>query len=542
MLHSFDPVLMASDSDASLQGQLTPRYGETPALSEPILLQRGRDTNDKPLVFSVLRSPALVLEEQEGKELLGHGSPASTPYARTLLPQQPLKIPSPPGLAALDGGRHPQASEVPTAIFPTWANSSSEAGPRPLAPGAVKPLAVESIGSRGHPRTCATACRFFRRKAGCRDGENCPNCHMCYWQRASTKGLDDDTSLLASSQEAALLRLPKKEVPMSANLCSGAFAQGLQALQQEQLLQQPQQPQPSQLSRRLAEATEEDEPIVSSTGEVAVRSIGSSNHPRYCGLPCKYVRKRGGCKNGVQCARCHLCFWSRGSENEKRALMLQQMRQTAEDSRDSPVATSANSSSKPSARPETSHQPKQPTGEVSVGSVGHPYQCCGPCPHLATGRCEEGWLCRYCHVCEPKLPTQIPAELRDLSRDQMLQLAEALQQEAMMKNRAAPSSVPSSAPPRAPAATHQQQQQPLVVKSMMPRMSPPSSSAHQFGASKMAYPSHNVELSSQMPAYVESSQMFPSGGRLSAESASAFTLFGEDLNASSVAFAERLKL
>lgn len=43
--------------------------------------------------------------------------------------------------------------------------------------------AIVSIGTRGHPETCAEACKYARRKSGCRDGANCPKCHACMWNR-----------------------------------------------------------------------------------------------------------------------------------------------------------------------------------------------------------------------------------------------------------------------------------------------------------------------------------------------------------------------
>jgi len=39
-------------------------------------------------------------------------------------------------------------------------------------------------------------------------------------------------------------------------------------------------------------------------------SIGSQGHPLCCQFPCKYVRKRKGCKDGRDCTRCHLCLFS----------------------------------------------------------------------------------------------------------------------------------------------------------------------------------------------------------------------------------------
>jgi len=41
--------------------------------------------------------------------------------------------------------------------------------------------------------------------------------------------------------------------------------------------------------------------------EEPLPSAGSTGHPHYCSLPCKYVWKKSGCKDGNKCTRCHLC-------------------------------------------------------------------------------------------------------------------------------------------------------------------------------------------------------------------------------------------
>mmetsp|Transcript_90565 Transcript_90565/g.170697 ORF Transcript_90565/g.170697 Transcript_90565/m.170697 type:complete len:218 (-) Transcript_90565:32-685(-) len=41
-----------------------------------------------------------------------------------------------------------------------------------------------SVGSDGHPYTCAIACKFVKKKSGCKDGVNCIRCHLCVWTRA----------------------------------------------------------------------------------------------------------------------------------------------------------------------------------------------------------------------------------------------------------------------------------------------------------------------------------------------------------------------
>lgn len=43
---------------------------------------------------------------------------------------------------------------------------------------------VGSVGSMGHPHSCAIACKFVKKKSGCKDGANCLRCHLCVWTRA----------------------------------------------------------------------------------------------------------------------------------------------------------------------------------------------------------------------------------------------------------------------------------------------------------------------------------------------------------------------
>mmetsp|Transcript_114022 Transcript_114022/g.179492 ORF Transcript_114022/g.179492 Transcript_114022/m.179492 type:complete len:222 (-) Transcript_114022:93-758(-) len=39
-----------------------------------------------------------------------------------------------------------------------------------------------SVGSRGHPYTCAEACKYMSKKRGCKDGVDCDRCHLCPWK------------------------------------------------------------------------------------------------------------------------------------------------------------------------------------------------------------------------------------------------------------------------------------------------------------------------------------------------------------------------
>ncbi|CAE8618979.1 unnamed protein product, partial [Polarella glacialis] len=51
--------------------------------------------------------------------------------------------------------------------------STSEEGTEPLL----------SLGSLGHPDTCATGCKYMNNLRGCKDGSQCDHCHLCEWRR-----------------------------------------------------------------------------------------------------------------------------------------------------------------------------------------------------------------------------------------------------------------------------------------------------------------------------------------------------------------------
>eukprot|EP00441_Pelagodinium_beii_P005592 CAMPEP_0197700788 /NCGR_PEP_ID=MMETSP1338-20131121/122404_1 /TAXON_ID=43686 ORGANISM="Pelagodinium beii, Strain RCC1491" /NCGR_SAMPLE_ID=MMETSP1338 /ASSEMBLY_ACC=CAM_ASM_000754 /LENGTH=198 /DNA_ID=CAMNT_0043284429 /DNA_START=84 /DNA_END=680 /DNA_ORIENTATION=- len=40
-------------------------------------------------------------------------------------------------------------------------------------------------------------------------------------------------------------------------------------------------------------------------------SLGSNGHPFTCTAPCKFYFKIRGCKDGINCDRCHLCPWKK---------------------------------------------------------------------------------------------------------------------------------------------------------------------------------------------------------------------------------------
>jgi len=43
-----------------------------------------------------------------------------------------------------------------------------------------------SKGSIGHPFSCAKACKYAKKKKGCKDGDLCDRCHLCDWKRCES--------------------------------------------------------------------------------------------------------------------------------------------------------------------------------------------------------------------------------------------------------------------------------------------------------------------------------------------------------------------
>jgi hypothetical protein len=136
-----------------------------------------------------------------------------------------------------------------------------------LAQAPPVPDVHTSIGTFGHPDRCAGSCRYIKRKGGCRNGASCPQCHLCFWQRK--------TGGEAKTQKA--------KPPHTQDLnCVAAFSG-----------------QDSSISD-----------FGKNAGDDEV-SRGSENHPHGCATACKYVNKKGGCREGEACLDCHLCPWRR---------------------------------------------------------------------------------------------------------------------------------------------------------------------------------------------------------------------------------------
>lgn len=74
----------------------------------------------------------------------------------------------------------------------TTAQQAAELGAEPEA------APCPSIGSSGHPCTCAEACKFVWKRRGCKEGAACDRCHLCVWRKPGPRRADESKPAKAS--------------------------------------------------------------------------------------------------------------------------------------------------------------------------------------------------------------------------------------------------------------------------------------------------------------------------------------------------------
>lgn len=206
--------------------------------------------------------------------------------------------------------------------------------PRPITAATNPSGHIISLGSVGHPFNCAEACKYVKRKGGCRDGANCTKCHECFWSRIPAGGADVEQ------------KLPEPQLPVEA------------------------------------------QPF----------SVGSAGHPYTCSNPCKYVWRKQGCRDGADCPNCHYCKWQRRPKDEVSTpnppVVASQVSQSLEAMAIPPPGLTP-------MEPEETHTTQESIDLLSsVGSLGHPYSCGLACKYAGKAKgCKDGTLCPNCHLC-----------------------------------------------------------------------------------------------------------------------------------------------
>lgn len=161
--------------------------------------------------------------------------------------------------------------------------------------------------------------------------------------------------------------------------------------------------------------------------EGAVVSIGSIGHPHVCQDACPYVKRKGGCKEGANCTKCHLCFWRKRSKCATSGSQTGRSTPSSTETSHTPNSISSRSSAVPtppkpgkamtqSSAKTTAPQlvtafmqgpaPTNPNDgcgsdvPLSVGSIGHPNSCGQACKYHSKGKgCKDGRCCIRCHHC-----------------------------------------------------------------------------------------------------------------------------------------------
>ena len=176
-----------------------------------------------------------------------------------------------------------------------------------------------SIGSVGHPENCAIACRYRRRKGGCRLGTSCPQCHLCFWQRSLVTGAQKTKQQIEQQEETREQLDSQPSAAQKENLQIQAPL-GFEVPQLEVAAPQEfgtDQQQPQQETYEEASAIPNLVGTVSALAGPQPWSVGSMGHPERCGKACKYARRKTGCHLGASCPDCHACQWRRDTNGVK---------------------------------------------------------------------------------------------------------------------------------------------------------------------------------------------------------------------------------
>jgi len=294
---------------------------------------------------------------------------------------------------------------VNVSAFPLPAAATVARKPTARATATMVTTQVPSVGSKGHPHSCAAACKYVKRKGGCRMGAACELCHLCFWQRQSA-------------------------------------TQDSQAQPQERELDPP-----ANTAESESLTAPEDQ---NGTPEVGLASLGSRNHPFGCAPACKHIRRKGGCREGAKCPNCHECRWRRAQDGtrcsaglgpktvagysseavdvleklihmqiEKAACKVDIADRTSLADEEEPIKVSlknnawlttevahlpgSNATKTEAAaqvKPAGFSQEQLPEDIPSLGSMGHPFTCKLACKyHGKKSGCKDGATCNRCHLC-----------------------------------------------------------------------------------------------------------------------------------------------
>lgn len=343
---------------------------------------------------SEIEAAAGGLSERQSSGL----SPAALHFVDGVVPPPPPPVASRSDCRDLQKSLSKALSQTRRQVTPNELLDDEASSPRPRPPlpeelplpavsGNATAGSPPSLGSVGHPENCAGPCRYVKRQGGCRDGANCPQCHLCFWHRRSVMARQLLRLGITAEQEPAL-----EGISLMPNTCAGATCGD-------------------------------------SSVKVRPESMGTVGHPHSCGEPCKYVRRRTGCRDGQACPKCHACQWRR-----KPAGSLDMLSDEEDQADEGPNDAPATQPSAPTwldrnaieKLQETIPAPPGLTREAydspvptltvnvadcpSLGSLGHPWNCKAACKYVGrAGGCKDGWQCTCCHLCHWQRKPVAPA-------------------------------------------------------------------------------------------------------------------------------------
>lgn len=184
---------------AKAQDTTIKSWSQRSAENSEVATPRGRDDGHEDgaagYSWSRIRTPS-----PEGRYVLhdvpGAGTPQfsvlplpaqqwQTPYPEAPLVLAMAAVPPPPQPLLLTEALQRERAEGDQA--PSDRRREERLGPGVLAGGRGKALAKShalSIGSAGHPHSCAPPCKYSRGGRVCKDGAACSRCHQCPWTRS----------------------------------------------------------------------------------------------------------------------------------------------------------------------------------------------------------------------------------------------------------------------------------------------------------------------------------------------------------------------
>lgn len=211
-----------------------------------------------------------------------------------------------------------EAQELPPLEEPASSSSAPPPEQDKKTQGSTETQAQISLGTVGHPVSCGQACRYVKRKGGCREGAACLCCHLCFWVRH--KDEQPPARRNQANQRRPISSMGTVGHPVSCgDACSLAWTEGgcPAGSACQKCHRCTPEPLPEVVTyqgrfhphhRRLLEPGAAGADV---TQPAIAFSVGSFGHPFSCAEPCKYAHKPRGCKDGQSCSRCHFCSWHR---------------------------------------------------------------------------------------------------------------------------------------------------------------------------------------------------------------------------------------